>query len=93
MGDEDIIPAAEIKRHNSKGDLWLTIHGNVYDVSDFMTEHPGGEDALLSQAELDATDAFEDVGHSRDARALLETFEKGKSDKMQAVSIIHQPAE
>jgi cytochrome b involved in lipid metabolism len=40
MGEKDIIPAAEIKRHNSKGDLWLTIHGNVYDVSEFMTEHP-----------------------------------------------------
>lgn len=30
-------------------------------------QHPGGEDPLLDAAGLDATIAFDDVGHSEDA--------------------------
>ncbi|EMP40655.1 Cytochrome b5 [Chelonia mydas] len=38
------------------------------------TEHPGGEEVLREQAGGDATESFEDVGHSTDARTLSETF-------------------
>lgn len=31
-------------------------------------QHPGGEEVLIEQAGRDATEAFEDVGHSTDAR-------------------------
>lgn len=34
-------------------------------------QHPGGDEVLLSEGGKDATEAFEDVGHSDDARALL----------------------
>lgn len=34
----------------------------------FIIQHPGGEEVLLEQAGKDATEAFEDVGHSTDAR-------------------------
>jgi hypothetical protein len=34
---------AEIARHNSDGDLWITIQGRVYDLSKFSAVHPGGE--------------------------------------------------
>uniref|UniRef100_A0A7M4FW08 Cytochrome b5 type B n=1 Tax=Crocodylus porosus TaxID=8502 RepID=A0A7M4FW08_CROPO len=33
--------------------------------------HPGGEEVLLEQAGRDATESFEDVGHSIDAREML----------------------
>ncbi|TFK08826.1 SKI family transcriptional corepressor 2 [Platysternon megacephalum] len=36
--------------------------------------HPGGEEVLREQAGGDATETFEDVGHSTDARTLSETF-------------------
>ncbi len=35
---------------------------------------PGGEEVLLEHAGGDATEAFEDVGHSEDARELLNTY-------------------
>ncbi|KAL0580534.1 hypothetical protein V5O48_001521 [Marasmius crinis-equi] len=44
----------------------------VYNVSDFIDEHPGGDEVILAEAGAhDATEAFEDVGHSDEARALL----------------------
>jgi cytochrome b involved in lipid metabolism len=34
-------------------------------------KHPGGEESLLEENSRDATEAFEDVGHSDEARAML----------------------
>jgi hypothetical protein len=36
-----------IAGHNTAGDCWLVIHGKVYDVSQFMTDHPGGPESML----------------------------------------------
>lgn len=37
-------------------------------------QHPGGEEVLLEQAGADATESFEDVGHSTDAREMLQQY-------------------
>ena len=39
-----------------------------------MRDHPGGPDALLEVAGTDATSAYEDVGHSEDAREIMHPF-------------------
>ncbi|XP_071055454.1 cytochrome b5-like [Onthophagus taurus] len=39
--------------------------------------HPGGEEVLLEQAGKDASEAFEDVGHSSDARELMLKYKIG----------------
>uniref|UniRef100_A0A8C0USV3 Cytochrome b5 n=1 Tax=Cyanistes caeruleus TaxID=156563 RepID=A0A8C0USV3_CYACU len=41
-------------------------------------KHPGGEEVLREQAGGDATENFEDVGHSSDARTLSESFIVGE---------------
>ncbi|EST06124.1 Cytochrome b5-like heme/steroid binding domain protein [Kalmanozyma brasiliensis GHG001] len=69
--DSKKITMDELKQHDSNDDLWLLIDGKVYNVSKFMDEHPGGDEVLMSEAGKDASEAFEDVGHSEDARALL----------------------
>lgn len=58
----------------------------VYDVSKFADEHPGGDEVLLSEAGKDATESFEDVGHSDDARALLPAMLVGEIEGGAAVS-------
>lgn len=63
---------AEISAHNTKKDLYVVIHDKVYDASTFVDEHPGGEEVLLDVAGADSTEAFEDVGHSDEAREILE---------------------
>uniref|UniRef100_A0A1D1YY69 Putative cytochrome b5 n=1 Tax=Anthurium amnicola TaxID=1678845 RepID=A0A1D1YY69_9ARAE len=64
----------ELSAHNTKKSLYISIKGKVYDVSNFIDEHPGGEEVLLDVAGKDATDPFEDVGHSDEALAILETL-------------------
>ncbi|KAK1161998.1 cytochrome b5-like [Acipenser oxyrinchus oxyrinchus] len=64
----------EIKQHSSSKDVWLIIHEKVYDITKFLEEHPGGEEVLMEQAAADATENFEDVGHSTDAREMLKQY-------------------
>ncbi|WFD30863.1 hypothetical protein MSPP1_001887 [Malassezia sp. CBS 17886] len=50
----------EIAEHNKPDDVWLIIDSFVFDVSDFVDAHPGGEAVLLSDetAGQDVTDTF-----------------------------------
>ncbi|KAI9037572.1 cytochrome b5 [Aspergillus affinis] len=64
----------DVNAHKSKTDLWVAIHGKVYDVTKYIKDHPGGIDVLVDVAGQDATQAYEDVGHSEDANEILETF-------------------
>lgn len=41
-------------------------------------QHPGGEEVLLEQSGRDATEPFEDVGHSSDARKMMEPYKVGE---------------
>ncbi|EPQ28190.1 uncharacterized protein PFL1_04018 [Pseudozyma flocculosa PF-1] len=69
--NQKTISMEELGQHSTNDNLWLLIDGKVYDVSKFADEHPGGDEVLLTEAGKDATEAFEDVGHSDDARSLL----------------------
>ncbi|KAL4402416.1 heme binding protein [Malassezia pachydermatis] len=42
-----------------------------------MHIHPGGDEVLVSEASKDATESFEDVGHSDDARETLKSLQIG----------------
>ncbi|KAG6830500.1 hypothetical protein H0H92_000341 [Tricholoma furcatifolium] len=61
----------ELRAHKTKESFYILIHGKVYDVTKFIDEHPGGDEVILAEGGQDATEAFEDVGHSDEARALL----------------------
>ena len=67
----------EVQQHTSPGDLWLVIDNKVYDVSQWMDEHPGGDFVLLQEAGKDATAAFADIGHSLYAEGLLKDYSIG----------------
>ncbi|EFJ30841.1 hypothetical protein SELMODRAFT_170012 [Selaginella moellendorffii] len=71
MGD---LSAAEVAKHKSATDCWFIINGKVYDVTNFLVDHPGGEDALLAVAGKDASQDFEEVGHSDSAKEQMEQF-------------------
>ena len=68
----------EVARHCTKDDCWIIIVSNgiarVYDITKFLPQHPGGPEIVLDFAGKDATEAFEDIGHSINARALLDEY-------------------
>ncbi|KAI9169317.1 hypothetical protein LWI28_010639 [Acer negundo] len=70
----------EASLHNTKDDCWIVIDNKVYDVTSYLDEHPGGDDVVLAATAKDATDEFEDAGHSEEARELLESFCIGELD-------------
>nr|AFX86441.1 delta-6-desaturase [Microula sikkimensis] len=52
------ITSDELSSHNKAGDLWISIQGKVYDVSDWLKDHPGGSFPLMNLAGQEVTDAF-----------------------------------
>ncbi|CAG8538437.1 1886_t:CDS:2 [Racocetra fulgida] len=72
MSSKKQFTLAELADHKEKGStLYVSIKGKVYD-------HPGGEEVLLDEAGQDATEAFEDVGHSEEALEILKGLEIGE---------------
>ncbi|CUS23254.1 LAQU0S09e00650g1_1 [Lachancea quebecensis] len=63
-GQLPVISREELATHTSAEDCWLAIHGSVYDVTRYLTQHPGGAQVMLKLAGKDATAQFDDVGHS-----------------------------
>ena len=70
--------ADEVSRHRSPTDLWLTAHGKVYDVTEWVEMHPGGSAALLGRGGRDATRDLD--FHSAKARAMWEATYIGRLD-------------
>ncbi|XP_034201411.1 cytochrome b5 isoform X2 [Prunus dulcis] len=52
----------------------------VYDLTLYLDDHPGGDDVVLAAAGRDATEDFEDAGHSNSAKDLMGAFCIGELD-------------
>ena len=52
------ISDAELALHNTQLSCWIAISGKVYDLTSFLTEHPGGSSIILQQSGKDATEMF-----------------------------------
>ncbi|XP_018902946.1 cytochrome b5 isoform X2 [Bemisia tabaci] len=79
MAEEAVVfTFEEIKQLTDNKRNLLVIHNGVYDVAEFLNEHPGGEEVLLEHAGKDATENFEDVGHSTDAREMMAKYKIGE---------------
>ena len=49
----------------------------VYDVTKFVEEHPGGQEAILQHCGEDATQTFIEAGHSDEAYKSLQMYKIG----------------
>ncbi|XP_037077599.1 cytochrome b5-like isoform X3 [Pollicipes pollicipes] len=80
MSSKKVFSLKEVEQHvgEQKKDVWIVIHDRVYNVTGFLDEHPGGEEVLKDMAGKVATENFEDVGHSTDARELMRKYEIGE---------------
>ncbi|XP_023016114.1 cytochrome b5 [Leptinotarsa decemlineata] len=72
--EERVITIKEVSCHDEASDCWIIIYDRVYDVTDFLDEHPGGADLLLEFAGREASSAFRGSGHSSQALRALDRF-------------------
>lgn len=49
---------ADIATHNTAESCWTAIKGNVYDMTAFISQHPGGERGILKTCGKDGTQDF-----------------------------------
>ena len=52
------ITLEEIAKHNTAQDCWTAVSGKVYDLTDFVSQHPGGADNIKQICGRDGTSAF-----------------------------------
>jgi flavocytochrome c len=69
-GSTRIISAEEMQESQKKGLQWVTLYGKVYDLTEYVDEHPGGPEAIKDVAGTDGTETFETV-HNKE---LLESM-------------------
>lgn len=53
-----VISSTEVAGHNSRTSCWSTINGKVYDLTSWIPEHPGGEEAILELCGNDGSAKF-----------------------------------
>ncbi len=76
------ITYAEVAKHNKPDDCWLIIGDHVYDVTNYINEHPGGPIVLSTRSGKIVTVAFEQASHSRHAREeIMPKYRIGLIDK------------
>ncbi len=81
----DTISASAIATHDSKTDCWTIINGSVYDITKYVSEHPGG-DVIEQACGTDATNLFNNRdgsgdSHSPTADVILAKYKIGQLTK------------
>lgn len=70
-----------VSKHNTRKDCWVILKDNVYDVTDFLDSHPGGDDLILEHAGGPVDDIMADGDsheHSKAAYGMMEEFRIGR---------------
>lgn len=59
---------AEVEQHAGETSCWAAVNGGVYDLTEWIAQHPGGRQRILNLCGTDATSAFT-AQHERNAIA------------------------
>lgn len=41
------VATLEVLQHNKRGDVWIVVDGEVYDMTEFAPGHPGGQESTF----------------------------------------------
>jgi cytochrome b involved in lipid metabolism len=53
------ITMADVEKHAAATDCWTVVAGNVYDLTAWIDQHPGGPDYIAQMCGTDATAGFQ----------------------------------
>ncbi len=70
------LTAATIAKHTTPNDCYLLVKGKVYDVSSYISQHPGGRREITSKCGQEVTGVFTSI-HSNFAWDLLGKYQIG----------------
>eukprot|EP01087_Luapelamoeba_hula_P018760 TRINITY_DN60_c0_g1_i1.p1 TRINITY_DN60_c0_g1~~TRINITY_DN60_c0_g1_i1.p1 ORF type:complete len:491 (+),score=74.48 TRINITY_DN60_c0_g1_i1:163-1635(+) len=79
--EEREITWQELAKHNTPGDMWIGLHGYVYDMTAWAAHHPGGHHVLELVAGREATHLFESY-HKLSSRGLIGSQKVPKVGKL-----------
>lgn len=65
------ITLADIAKHSDAQSCWSAINGNVYDLTSWIPQHPGGPQAILSICGIDGSGAFNAMHGGRPRQAMI----------------------
>jgi len=72
---------AEVAQHATESDCWMAIHGQVYDLSAYLPDHPTRPSIIVPWCGKEATEAYDTKTrgrpHSPGADSLLERYRIG----------------
>jgi len=72
QGSVNYFSLTEVAGHSSSSDCWSVVGGSVYDLSSWVSRHPGGAKAIISMCGRDSSDSFNNQhGSSKKAKAAL----------------------
>lgn len=71
-----------VATHNTQSDCWTTINGSVYNVTSWISKHPGGAGAIIGLCGKDGSSAFNGQhGGDRRPASELASFKIGALSK------------
>lgn len=66
---------ADVATHNTSSNCWTIVNGNVYNLTSYVTQHPGGQRRISSICGIDGSMAFDNQhGGSSRPEAVLQSL-------------------
>jgi cytochrome b involved in lipid metabolism len=97
------LTSTEVAKHKMVSDCWMIVSNNVYNLTGYLSAHPGGVGAITPYCGKDGTQAFVTRGgmgsHSGSANSLLGNYLVGSLNQsvdvttIQNTQIITPPAQ
>ena len=75
--DKSLLTEAEVAKHTIDTDCWTIVENNVYDITPYIPNHPGGKKNIMRACGTDSTAMFTtNAGrqHSQKAQDLLQNY-------------------
>jgi L-lactate dehydrogenase (cytochrome) len=44
------VSVAEIRKHSTENDCWIVVNGDVWDITEFIPSHPGGNESKYASS-------------------------------------------